>query len=169
MDNGRDTINHSMYFAYLSQHLLGSEGGMNAFRAAASTWKDTPVEHQLTSLARQVSDDHADLEKIIRSLGYRPHPLKQVLTHGVRWAGRLNPVNFLRKNDAAMTQVELDVLQGMLRAKKAMWTTLLLVATRDGRLDVALLQDLDQRADHQIEQVTDIIARTWEGRFFQNP
>lgn len=168
MDNGRDAINHSMYAAYLSQHLLGSEGGINAFKAAARSWKDTPVEHQLASLARQVADDHADLERIIRSLGYRPHPLKQALTHGVRWAGRLNPVNVLRRNDAAMTQVELDVLLGMLRAKKAMWFTLLLVATRDGRLDVALLQDLDQRADHQIEQVHDIISRTWEGRFFQD-
>ncbi|WP_372698160.1 hypothetical protein [Arthrobacter sp. JSM 101049] len=166
MENNPGTIDHVMYAAYLNEHLLGSEGGMNAFKAAVSTWTGTPVEPLFTAMVRQVTDDHADLERIIRTLGYRPHPLKQALTHGVRLAGRLNPVNFLRKRDAAMTQVELDILMGMLRAKKAMWGTLMLVATRDGRLDVPLLQDLDQRADHQLDQMRDIISRTWEKRFF---
>lgn len=166
MDSGNTGINHTMYSTYLNEHLLGSEGGIAAFQAASRTWRGTPAEQQFASLARQVADDHADLEKIIRTLGYRPHPVKQVLTHGARLAGRLNPVNILRQKNSGMTQVELDILLGMLRAKKGMWETLLLVAARDARLEVPLLENLNRRADDQIHQVLDIIERTWERRFF---
>lgn len=166
MDHGNTDINHRMYTTYLNEHLLGSEGGVAAFQAASRTWKGTPSEQQFASLARQVGDDHADLEKIIRTLGYRPHPVKHALTHGVRLAGRLNPVNILRQQNTGMTQVELDILVGMLRAKKAMWETLLLVASRDLRLEVPLLEDLNRRADSQIQQVFAVIERTWARRFF---
>lgn len=164
--NRPGTINHTMYSTYLSEHLLGSEGGISAFKAASKTWKGTPAEHQFLSLVQQVADDHSDLEKIIRTLGYRPHPVKRVLTQGVRLAGRLNPVNVLRHQKAGMTQVELDILLGMLRAKKAMWETLLLVSARDGRLEVPLLEDLVRRADSQLQQVSYIIEQTWDTRFF---
>lgn len=157
-----------MYATYLNEHLLGSEGGINAFKAATRTWKGTAEEERFASLARQVAQDHADLEKIMRSLGYRPHPVKQVLTYGVRLAGRINPVNVLRRRTAGMTQVELDILLGLLRAKKAMWETLLLVAIRDSRLEVPLLEDLMRRVDGQSQQVKDMIERTWEDRFFRD-
>ena len=166
MDSRAMSISHSMYATYLNEHLLGSEGGINAFKAATRTWRGTAQEQQFESLARQVADDHTDLETIMRSLGYRPHPMKQVLTTGVRLAGRINPVNVLRRRTAGMTQVELDVLMGLLRAKKAMWETLLLVATRDRRLEAGMLENLMLRADSQLQQVKDIIERTWEGRFF---
>lgn len=158
--------NHSMYSTYLNEHLLGSEGGIFAFKAAARTWKGTAAEDQFESLARKVSEDHADLTKIMRTLGYGPHPVKRFLTQGVRLLGRANPVNILRQQKTGMTQVELDILIGMLSAKKAMWETLLHVATRDGRLDVPLLRELDRRAAAQIHQVQDIIGQTWEARFF---
>ncbi len=159
-------INHTMYSSYLNEHLLGSEGGIHAFKAAARTWEGTAAERQLNSLSRQVSEDHADLCKIMRTLDYRSHPVKHLLTQGVRLVGRVNPVNILRQQKAGMTQIELDILMGMVRAKKAMWETLLMVATRDKRLDVPLLQDLSNRADCQIDQVRGIISHSWEERFY---
>ncbi len=164
--NEQRGISHQMYSNYINQHFLGSEGGVNAFRAAATTWRGTPHEAALLSLCEQVKADRKDLGGLVRALGYSGHPLKAALTLAVRAAGRLNPVNLLRTRQAGMAQVELDVLTGMLRAKLSMWETLLLVATRDPRLDVQLLRDLQRRAESQIAQVHRVIEASWEERFF---
>lgn len=158
-------INHETYSYYLNEHFLGSEGGVNAFKAASDTWRDTPHEAALQSLIRQVMDDQEDLDRLINRLGYGHHALKILLTHAVRLLGRINPVNILRRRRAGLAQVELDVLIGMLNAKLAMWDTLLLVAEKDSRLDTDLLDDLRRRAKDQIEQVSRIIEATWEERF----
>lgn len=159
-------INHSIYSNYLNEHLLGSEGGVNAFKAAADTWRGTEHEGAFKSLAQQVKADQDDLHRIIRDLGYDHAPLRSALTIGVRLAGRINPVNLLRRRKAGMAQVELDTLTGLLRAKLSMWETLLLLHSRDPRLDAALLTDLQRRAEEQVNQVRDIIAASCEERFF---
>ncbi|MGB9034711.1 MAG: hypothetical protein WCC45_09355 [Paeniglutamicibacter sp.] len=159
-------VSHQTLSNYLNQHLLGSEGGVNAFRAAADTWKGTAQEPMLLSLARQVMADQEDLQNMVHRLGYGGHPLKLTLSHAVRAVGRVNPVNLLRKRKAGLAQVELDVLIGMLNAKLAMWDTLQLVAGKDHRFDTALLDDLKVRANDQITQVKEIIEATWEERFF---
>lgn len=159
------SINHEIYSNYLNEHYLGSEGGINAFRAAAATWNQTPHENTFKSLCQQVMADRDDLRRIINQLGYHPHPFKNLLTHVVRILGRLNPVNVLRKRRTGMAQIELEVLIGMLRAKLSMWETLLLVSAKDPRLDTELLQDLRRRASEQIDQVRSVIEKTWEQRF----
>lgn len=159
-------VSHQTLSNYLNEHFLGSEGGVNAFRAAADTWKGTAQEAALLSLCRQVMADREDLRGLIDRLGYGGHPLKIAFTHAVRLVGRVNPVNLLRQRQAGLAQVELDVLTGMLRAKLAMWETLLLVAAKDPRFDAALLRDLQARATDQINQVRGIIEATWEERFF---
>lgn len=128
------SINHEIYSNYLNEHYLGSEGGINAFRAAAAAWNQTPHENTFKSLCQQVMADRDDLRRIINQLGYHPHPFKNLLTHVVRILGRLNPVNVLRKRRTGMAQIELEVLIGMLRAKLSMWETLLLVSAKDPRL-----------------------------------
>lgn len=159
------SINHEIYSNYLNEHYLGSEGGINAFRAAAVTWNQTPHENTFKSLCQQVMADRDDLRRIINQLGYHPHPFKNLLTHVVRILGRLNPVNVLRKRRTGMAQIELEVLIGMLRAKLSMWETLLLVSAKDPRLDTELLQDLRRRASEQIDQVRSVIEKTWQQRF----
>ncbi len=159
------SINHEIYSNYLNEHYLGSEGGINAFRAAAATWNQTPHENTFKSLCQQVMADRDDLRRIINQLGYHPHPFKNLLTHVVRILGRLNPVNVLRKRRTGMAQIELEVLIGMLRAKLSMWETLLLVSAKDPRLDTELLQDLRRRASEQIDQVRSVIEKTWQQRF----
>lgn len=159
-------VSHQTLSNYLNEHFLGSEGGVNAFRAAADTWKGTAQEAALLSLSRQVLTDQEDLRRMIDSLGYGGHPLKLSLTHVVRAVGRVNPVNLLRRRQAGLAQVELDVLIGMLNAKLAMWDTLLLAAGKDPRFDTALLGELKLRAVDQVNQVKGIIEATWEERFF---
>lgn len=163
--NQHQAINHENYSSYLNEHYLGSEGGVNAFKAAAATWSDTPHEIAFESLCQQVMADREDLRRIINDLGYRPHPFKHLLTHAVRVLGRINPINLLRRRRTGVAQVELEVLVGMLRAKLTMWETLLLVSAKDPRLDTGLLEDLHRRAMEQIDQVRTVIEKTWEERF----
>lgn len=164
MDQSR-AINHKTYSSYLNEHYLGSEGGVNAFKAAADTWQGTAHESGFNSLCQQVMADRDDLRRIMTALGYRPQPFKLLLTHLVRLLGRFNPVNILRRRRTGLSQVELEVLAGMLRAKQAMWETLLLVSAKDPRLNTLLLRELHTRATDQIEQVQSIIEMTWEERF----
>jgi hypothetical protein len=158
-------INDTTFSNYLNEHFLGSEGGVNAFKAASDTWRGTPHEATLKTLSRQVMDDQEDLERLINRLGYGHHLAKSLFTHAVRFLGRINPVNILRRRRAGLAQIELDVLIGMLNAKLAMWDTLLLIAEKDTRLDTDLLDDLRRRAMDQIHQVSEIIEATWEERF----
>lgn len=100
MNSRRPTNNHTICAIYRNEHLLGSEDNIHAFKAAARTWESTAAERQLNSLSRQVSEDHADLCKIMRTLDYKSHPVKHLLTQGARLVGRVNPVNILRQQKA---------------------------------------------------------------------
>ena len=161
-----ERIDHSSYANYLNQHFLGSEAGLRAFKAAVRTWRGTPQEKALRSLVHQVNADRRDLKRILRDLGYKQKGFKRALTGVARLAGHVNPVNFFRLQRASVGQLELDILTGLLRAKLAMWQTLSMVADHDDRLDAALLQDLKDRAESQMDQVVQIINDTWEERFF---
>jgi hypothetical protein len=159
------TFDHRLYAAYLNEHLLGSEGGYRAFLAAADTWRGTEHEAALHSLAEQVGADQRDLIRIIEQLGYRQSPVKHALAGAVRAVGRINPVNLLRSKKGGLTQVELDVLVGMVRAKGMMWETLSMLSDADPRLDRALLADLSSRTEDQIRQLQEINAKTCLRRF----
>ena len=158
-------IDHRLYAAYLNEHLLASEAGVKAFAAAADTWEGTEHRSAFLSLARQIDADKRDLLSMMLRLGYRPHPVKKLLTAAANTLGRLNPVNIFRSKKGGMTQLELDVLVGMVRTKQMMWETLQLVADVDERLDRAFIADLERRAEDQIRQIREVNAETCVRRF----
>ena len=151
--------------AYLNEHLLGSEGGLRAFRAAAHTWAGTRHEATLLAIGDDIARDRRDLARIVRAVGQRPAAWKRLLTGAVSAVGHLAPYNLLRRRGSSMAQLELDILTGAVRAKRSMWDALLVVAESDARLDRALLDDLRDRADAQIAALQRLSLETVEERF----
>lgn len=150
---------------YLNGHLLASEGGLRAFNAAVRTWQDSAHEQSFSDLKHEIARDRRDLARIIRRLGFKPAAWKRVLTGIAQTAGELNPVNLLRQRGGSMSQLELDVLTGMVRTKLSMWDTLLKLAEHDSRLDTDLLRDLRRRAEEQIDELQRIAFETFDERF----
>ncbi|MGM1029002.1 MAG: hypothetical protein ACQEWM_03905 [Actinomycetota bacterium] len=150
---------------YLNEHLLASEGGVQAFKAAAHTFEGTKHEAALLALSDEIERDRRDLAKIIQKLGFRPKGWKRLLTVVLRVGGRANPVNLLRRRGGSLAQFELDFLTGAVRAKRSMWDALLELAEDDPRQDRTLLVSLQLRADQQIAEVQRINRETVRERF----
>ena len=150
---------------YLNEHLLASEGGVQAFKAAADTFKGTKHEPALRALSGEIDRDRRDLARIMQQLGFRPKGWKRLLTLAVRAGGRMNPVNLLRLRRSSMAQFELDFLTGAVRAKRSMWEALLELADSDPRQDRKLLLSLQLRADQQMAEIQRISRETVRERF----
>lgn len=159
------TIDRRILEKYLSHHLLGSQSGLAHFNSARQTWEATPHEHAFASLYEQVRDDQNDLRAIIGRLRLQERPLAKLMAPVASFLGRINPINPLRMRRLSSTQVQLDVLIGLLNAKLSMWNTLLAMAASESKLDPVQLMDLADRAQSQITQMKKINMQTWPERF----
>ncbi|MCO0633341.1 MULTISPECIES: hypothetical protein [Micrococcus] len=158
-------VDEQMLADFLNQHLLGSRSGVKAFRAAEQTWAGTPQEAALRRLGDAVQDDQDRLEALIGELGLRTPLVDRAAGAAAEVGGRLNPVNALRTRGSGWTQIELDLLQGMLQAKSAMWDVLEQLAPHLPAVDAAEMQALRQRTADQQREVQRITSATLEGRF----
>ncbi|UYQ78892.1 hypothetical protein OF385_07070 [Glutamicibacter sp. JL.03c] len=161
----RNSIDQKVLHRYLIEHLLGSESGLNHFKAAHTTWAKTPYAARFDSLHEQVQADQVDLKRIMERLGCTQRPLARLFAPLAKLAGHVNPFNPLRRRELAAAQVQLDVLTGLLNAKLRMWQTLLLMVPHDPRLDPSLLRELSRRAESQISQLKALSDETWAERF----
>lgn len=160
-------FDHEVYAGYLNAHLLASEAGLRAFKSATATWAGTPHEKTMRLLVTHIAADRRDLLALIEALGYRESVLKLWLTNAARVAGTFNPVNILRLRKRPSTQLELDTLTGMVRAKLSMWEALIAVQPRDPRLVLSGLEELESRAQTQIDLIQSISRDSVEERFLE--
>lgn len=154
---------------YLNQHLLASEGGLQAFRAGLDTWTGTEHEASLRFLVDDIARDRRDLARLIHRLGLRPAAWKRLLTNAARAVGRLGLANPLRRRDASTAQLELDTLTGMVQAKLSMWDALLECVEVVPGLERAPLEALRARAIRQIEEIQRVSLATCRERFREEP
>lgn len=160
-------FDHQVYAGYLNAHLLASEAGLRAFKSAKVTWAGSPHEKTMRLLVAHIVADRRDLTALIEALGYRESLLKLWLTNGAKVAGTLNPVNLLRMRERPSTQLELDTLTGMVRAKLSMWEALIALQPHDPRLVLSGLKELERRALTQMELIQSISQESVEERFFE--
>lgn len=150
---------------YLNQHLLGSRSGVKMFRTAADTWGGTEHAERLARLADDVASDQDALEQLIGRLGLKTPALQEAAGQVAEVAGRLNPVNLTRSKSNGWTQVELDLLQGALQAKAAMWDVLAELADHSSELDRSEMDRLYRQAQDQQAEVQRISEETLATRF----
>lgn len=163
----RPTFDDEAYSAYLNAHLLAAETGLRAFNSAVGTWRGTEHEGTMRELVRHMLADRRDLKDLIEGLGYREAPLKRWLTAPAQIAGTFNPVNLFHLRRRTSTQLELDTLTGMVRAKLSMWKALIALHPRDPRLVLEGLRELKARAETQIGLIQTITDATVQQQFLR--
>lgn len=161
------SVDREMLEDYLNQHLLGSRPGVQAFRAAAQTWADTPHEATLTRLAERVEARQDRLRALIESLGFSTPPTARALGAVAAAGGRLNPVNALRSRGTGWAQVELEVLMGALRSQTEMWRLLEHLAPYEPALDAAEMRRAQELTLEGVEQLQHVVDATLTERFLR--
>lgn len=162
-------LDHDKYAAYLNQHLFAADAGVQAFKAAADTWKGTEWESSFLQLHEELKDSHAKVKVLITDLGYEISTLRNVASGLAAVAGRLNPINLFRNEDGRATQVEFDALAGAVRAQQMMWDTLGVLSEIDDRLDAEFCRSMVERCEDQRGRILKINAATAHSRFTRAP
>lgn len=141
---------------YLNDHLAGSTGGLELFRRAARTQKDTPAGAPLARLAADVAADREALLDLMRALGVRPQRYKQYLAWGAEKAGRLKLNGRFVRRSPLSNVLELEALVMGVEGKAAGWRTLRALAEHDDRLDRGRLDELRDRAGQQVRTLEEL-------------
>ncbi len=160
-------LDHNKYSAYLNQHLVAADAGVESFKAAADTWEGTKWAATFDQLHTEEIESHAKVEALIESLGYKVSTTRNVLSGVVAAAGRFNPLNPTRSRDGRMAQAEIDSLISAIRAQQTMWETLTVLADIDNRLDKAECIQMIERCEDQRARVFNMSQETVKERFTQ--
>lgn len=165
METPFPALDHDLYSSYLTEHYLAAAAGIEAFETAAKTWKDSPAGEELRALAEEIRDDRTYLGVLMDELGYKPGAVHQAASAVAHTAGKLNPLNPLRRREDSFDQIELEALTGMVRTKRCMWETLIELASIDPRLDRARMEELNASAIEQEKRISRLFLGTAAERF----
>lgn len=158
-------INDDRLSAYLEDHLIVAESGVQLFISTERTWSNTPFEATFSGLRSDVAADRDDLVELVRQLGYDRGRVKTA----VGWFGaqisKAGPLNLLRRNRGIAGQLELEALQSAIHGKESLWVSLLELSRFDDRISAADVQRLKDRAKTQQDQLAHVMLTTITGRF----
>ncbi|GAB3587058.1 hypothetical protein [Calidifontibacter terrae] len=139
--------------SYLQHHWSAAQGGLDLFRRSASGHSDAETRATLAELAEEVADDRRALGELMKQLGVTPSVLGPLIAGIGERLGRLKPNGSLIRRSPLSDVVELEALTAAVAGKQRGWLSLLHVAETDDRLDRDQLEELVQRADHQLERL----------------
>jgi hypothetical protein len=152
---------------YLHDHLAGSTFGLELARRAARQNQGSVYGDFLEGLAKEIAEDRATLETIMRRLGTGRDELKNGLAWTGEKLGRLKLNGRVRGYAPLSRQIELEGLMGGVQGKLAMWRALHEVAGDYEELDATELNRLATRAERQLSGLREqhlIAARDAFGR-----
>lgn len=154
---------------YLHSHLLAGNSGRRLFDEAAKAWEGTFYASALARLAKEVGEDAEELRQIVDGLGLEP----SVVTKAASWAGeqaaKLDPLNPTHAASGHTGQLELESLISAATAKSLLWKALLLLSGDGLPIDAARLEQLHDRALHQIRTLSEIVRSTTAANFRKDP
>ncbi len=164
---GEPKLDHDKYAAYLNQHLVAADGGVESFKAAANTWAGTAWAEVFEQLYKEEQESHAKVKALIESLGYDISAARNAVAGLAAAAGRFNPLNPTRDRNGRMSQAELDALVTAIMGQQAMWETLAVLSEMDPRLDATDCTSMIERCEDQRRRVRVVSQETAKERFTQ--
>lgn len=141
---------------YLNDHLAGSTGGLELARRTARAHRGRPAGEVLARIVAEIAEDREALLRIMRTLGVPVQRYKVAMGWVAEKAARLKPNGRLLRRSPLSSVVELESLRIGIEGKAAGWRALRTVATREPRLDAALLDRLLGRAGEQADSVEEL-------------
>jgi hypothetical protein len=158
-------MNRKFLRIYLQDHLAGATGGLELARRARGSNQGTTYGDQLAQLAGEIEEDRAELEGIMRALGFGADRPKNVAFWAAEKAGRLKLNGQLKGYSPLSRMVELEGLLAGVNAKLSMWRTLGEVADAVPELDAERLTRLAERAEGQVATLHELRSRAGREMF----
>jgi hypothetical protein len=138
---------------YLNDHFAGATAGRDLARRTARSNRETSHGPFLLQLSQEIDEDRQSLQRIMEALEVRVDPVKV----GAAWLGeklsRLKLNGRLREYSPMSRVVELEGLAIGVSGKGAGWRTLKVLRTELAALEAFDLDELERRADAQLEQL----------------
>jgi hypothetical protein len=144
---------------YLNDHLAGATGGLELFRRACGSHRDTEAGPVLERLTAETEADREDLLGVMRALDVPVRHYKVVGGWAAEKAGRFKLNGRLRSRSPLSSVVELEGLHLAVLGKAAGWRLLKALSDADPRLDAVELDRLHERAVRQAEEI-DVLRLT---------
>ena len=138
---------------YLQDHLAGSTAGLELARRTRDANEGTEYGPPLARVADEIEADRRHLQSIMEELDVGGDRIKVAAAWGLEKVGRLKLNGELKSYSPLSRVVELEGLLTGITGKRGLWTSLLLVAPDEPRLDGQLLTRLRDRADDQRSEV----------------
>ena len=136
---------------YLQDHYAAAAAGVDLARRSAGGNRGTPYGDALEPVAREIEEDRDSLGAIMTALGVGPDRLKTLAAWTGEKAGRLKLNGHLTSYSPQSRVIEFEALVVGVTGKRCLWRALREVAPQEPRLDIAELERLIARADHQLE------------------
>lgn len=151
-----DSANRSDLLAiYLRDHHAGSAAGLRLAMRARDT-ADGVAHTMLVGLVEEIADDQQQLESLMKVLNVQRSRLKNALAVVAERAARLKLNGRLLSRSPLSGIVELEALGSGVRAKRDLWSTLLIAAAHDRRIDRAVVKELHERASAQLASIDEL-------------
>ena len=142
---GRDLLG-----VYLNDHLAGATAGAElSRRMAASTGPREAAAGTLKNLAAEIAADRGSLIEIMTRLNIPLRSYKVFAAWAGEKVGRLKLNRRLLTRSPLSSLEEAEILWLGVEGKAAGWRTLRVLAERDARLDIRVLDELIARAARQ--------------------
>jgi hypothetical protein len=152
---------------YLNDHLMGASAGVDLFKRVAGGYSDHATRGLLSELADEVADDRDSLLVIMAQLDIKPQTHRMIAGRLVEKVGRLKMNGTVLKRSPLTDLIELEGLRIGVEGKLAMWRALQ-AGLHDDRVVPSEIDELIQRAEHQIERL-EAIRLTAAQRVFAAP
>ncbi|MDR6620861.1 hypothetical protein [Sinomonas atrocyanea] len=150
---------------YLRSHLIAGNSGKRLFEEAAKAWEGTFYASALSRLAREVGEDADELERIVQALGLEPPAHRKAMAWAAEQTAKLDPLNPAHAASGRAAQLELESLLTAVAGKSLLWKALLLLADEGLGVDAARLEQLHDRALHQISTLSEILRSATAANF----
>lgn len=135
---------------YLNDHLAGATAGVElSRRMAASAGPRGASADTLKNLAAEIAADRGSLIEIMARLNIPLRSYKVFAAWAGEKAGRLKLNRRLLTRSPLSSLEEAEILRLAVEGKAAGWRTLRVLAERDARLDLRVLDELIARAARQ--------------------
>ena len=149
-------IEHKLLAIYLNDHYAASLAGHDvAARSAASNAGNRFGEY-LETLVRQIEDERAELELIMRSLDIRVDRLKTTAAWAAEKAGRLKLNGRLREYSPLSRVIELEGLSAGVNAKLGMWKALRSLQEVGEEMGSVMLDELIAQGEEQHARIEEL-------------
>ena len=148
---------------YLNDHLAGATAGTELARRTAASQGGTSAGAVLARLARDLSQDRAELIEMMTALGVAVRQYKAGLAWLSEKAARLKLNGRMATRSPLSLLEEVELIRLGVEGKAAGWRTLRKLAERDRRLDSGQLDNLIERARSQSETLEELRVSTAEG------